>query len=186
MRIASALTLLLTLAAVPSLAAETARLELTDEKLPLQEIRPLDRHVYILTLEGKWNQPADSSDTPYYVNILFPNGGSYSHRVLDDRLFRRGEVRCVLQEYQMLRNQFCRGDKLTIVISAKRSVKSASAPEVISAPLEVEWPLDRKQVSRPVKTRFSDPEPVDAFPPPDQPPPVKKPEPKEKEKPEPD
>src|SRR5689334_4284937 len=70
-------------------AADAPLLHLTDEGLPLQELRPLDRHVYVLTLEGAWKQPAKPG-LAYHVNLLFPNGQSYSHRVLDDALFRAG------------------------------------------------------------------------------------------------
>src|SRR5258708_37108122 len=86
--LACGLTLMFGLSALASGAVEKPALELTDEGLPLQEIRPLDRHVYILTLEGKWNRPGQD-DTKHYVNILFPNGQSASHRVLDEGMFRK-------------------------------------------------------------------------------------------------
>jgi len=72
-------------------AADKPRLELADEKLPLEEILPLDRRVYVLALEGTWKQPP-ASGVAYYVNLLFPDGGSYSHRVLNEGLAREGEI----------------------------------------------------------------------------------------------
>src|SRR5262249_24521744 len=133
--------------------------------LPLWEIRPLDRHVLVLSLEGKWLRPANP-DAGYYVNLLFADGASESHRVLDPVLFRLGEVRCVFPEYQLLRHRVCRGDQVTVVISERRAVNAADAPEVVSAPFVVTWPPDRPVVRRPPGTRFTPPEPIDAFPPP--------------------
>jgi hypothetical protein len=150
----------------PGLAARAAErpvLELTDPGLPLWEIRPLDRHVYVLSLEGKWLQAANPN-TGYFVNLLFADGGSESHRVLDAALFHKGEVRCVLPEYQMLRHQVGRGDKITVVLSERKCATSADAPEVISAPFVVTWTPDRPIVRRPPRTRFTPPEPIDAFP----------------------
>src|SRR5436853_565164 len=59
-----------------------ARLKLTDEKLPLWEIRPLDRRDYVVTLDGAWERPP-AAGASHYVNIFFPNGRSVSHRVID-------------------------------------------------------------------------------------------------------
>jgi hypothetical protein len=144
-------------------AAEQARLTLTDEKLPLQELRPLDRHVWVLTLEATWQRPP-TFGVPHYVNLLFPNGTSSSHRVLDEALFRAGEVRCLLPEYQLIRGGVARGGTITVVISADQSVRSVRAPEVISAPFEVRWPMDRPVVRRPPRTRHSAPPEIDAMP----------------------
>ena len=161
-------------------AAEQARLTLTDEKLPLQEIRPLDRHVWVLTLEATWQRPP-TFGVPYFVNLLFPNGTSYSHRVLDDPLFRAGEVRCLLPEYQLIRGGVARGGTITIVISGDRAVHSVRALEVISAPFEVRWPMDRPVVRLPPRTRHTPPPEIDAMPLPGEmpatpvPPPVKRP-----------
>jgi hypothetical protein len=157
----------LVLGAAPLVAAaEQPALELTDEGLALQEVRPLDRHVWILTLEGKWNRPGND-DTKYYVNILFPNGQSASHRVPDEALFLKGEVRCVLQEYELVRNGVARGGDLVIVVSQKRPVSSSTAPEVISDAFKVTWPMDRPVVTRPPRTRHSPPPVIDALPFPD-------------------
>jgi hypothetical protein len=144
-------------------AAEPPALELTDPGLPLWEIRPLDRHVYVLSLEGKWLQAANPN-VGYYVNLLFPDGCGESHRVLDPVLFRLGEVRCVFPEYQLLRHHVARGDKVTIVVSQRNPATSADAPEVISVPFVVTWTLERPIVTRRPRTRFTPPEPIDAFP----------------------
>jgi hypothetical protein len=159
-----ALLLTVTLDAAPS------PLLLTDPNLPLQELRPLDRHVWVLSLEGNWKQPA-LPGVAYHVNLLFPNGQSYSHRVLDDAAFRAGEVRCLIPEYQLVRNGLARGGRITIVVSARRTVASLLDPEIVSAPMEVAWPMNRPINRWPPRTRFAQPEPIDAFRPPSEMPP---------------
>ncbi len=182
------LTLTLVLGfATTATAADKPRLEVSDPGLPLYELRPLDRRVYVLTLDGQWNQPA-TKGVAYYVNILFPNGRAYGHRaetgdprnlnqlrmevqdgvpvykVVEDSLFRRGEVRCVIQDYQLARNGLAKGGKFTVVVSSGKSVASATAPEVVSNAFEVTWPLDRPIVTRQPRSRHAEPPPVDAFP----------------------
>jgi hypothetical protein len=144
------------------------QLELSDEGLPLQELRPLDRRVYILTLDGKWNRPA-KVDVPYYINFLFPDGCSYSHKVTDGALFRRGDVHCVIQQYQLSRHGVSRGGKFRIVVSAGQPVTSAGDAEVISNELAFSWPMNR-QISRFLpRSKYSEPEDVDRFPIPGEP-----------------
>src|SRR5262249_31634369 len=142
--------------------AAKPKLELADEGLPLQELRPLDRRVYILTLDGTWTQPP-APDTTYYINFLFPGGGSYSHKVLEPDLFRRGEVRCVIQSYQLVRNGVGSGGTLAIVISAGREVTSVGAPEVVSNVITEAWPMDRRVTRFRPRSRHSEPAPVDPF-----------------------
>jgi hypothetical protein len=144
-------------------AAEPARLTLSDEKLPLQEIRPLDRKVWVLTLEANWKE-APKFGVAHYVNLLFPNGTSDSHRVLDEAQLRAGEVRVLLPEYQLIRGGVAKGGTITVVISANRSVTSARAPEVIGGPFEVRWPMDRPIVRLPPRTRHTPPPEIDAMP----------------------
>jgi hypothetical protein len=144
-------------------ATDGPRLRLTDPGLPLQEIRPLDRHVWVLALEGKWKQPPTPGFS-YYVNLLFPNGGSYSHRVLDAALFTAGEVRCLLPEYQLVRNGVTRGSQFVIVVSARCPVASEKAPEIISAKMVVNWPMDRAIVRWAPPTHLTPPAPIDALP----------------------
>jgi hypothetical protein len=137
-------------------------LELVDEGLPLQELRPLDRRVYVLTLYGRWNQaPATGA---HYVNFFFPNGGSYSHRVQEEELFRKGELRCVIQGPQLIRNGVSNGGKFTVVISANQPVRSPTAPEVISNALEESWPMQRPVSRFRPYTKYSEKPPVDIFP----------------------
>src|SRR5207237_9522935 len=69
------------------LAPAKHQLELTDDALPLQELRPMDRRVYILTLDGKWEQPP-AADKTYYLNYFCADGVSYSHKVDDVQMFR--------------------------------------------------------------------------------------------------
>ncbi len=151
------------LLAATTFAAEAPPLHLTDEGLPLQEIRPLDRHVFVLTLDGVWKRPP-TPGIAYHVNLLFPNGQSYSHRVLDAGLFGAGEVRCLIPDFQLVRNELARGGKFTIVVSARRTVTSVAAPEVVSDRFEVRWPLDRPVVPWPPRTRHTPPLPIDSFP----------------------
>ncbi len=152
-------------------AAGPARLTLSDEKQPLQEIRPLDRRVWVLTLEASWKE-APKFGVPHYVNLLFPNGTSASQRVLDEGLFRSGELRVLLPEYQLIRGGVARGGTITLVVSADRSVTSARAPEVIGGPFEVRWPMDRPVVRLAPRTRHTPPPEIDAMPLPGEMPPV--------------
>jgi hypothetical protein len=167
-------------------AGDKPQLELTDPNLPIYELRPLDRRVYGLTLEGTWHRPAKSG-AHHYVNLLFANGGSHSMRVdehpiaarkllvegKDGQLtyrqvevspFRRGEVCCLIPDNQIIRNGLARGGQFKIVVSVGKPVTSADAPEVVSNALEVTWPLDRAVAQRPPRSRHADPEPVDAMP----------------------
>jgi hypothetical protein len=155
----------LLLAPAVAVAAEKPRLELADENLPLWELRPLDRHAFVLTLEGTWNEPPERN-REYFVNVFYPNGGGVSHKPVNDALFRKGAVRCVFIEYEWLRNGAARGDKLGIVVSRDRPVGSADAPEVVSNRLELTWPIDRPLARRPPRTRHEPPPPIDDFVPP--------------------
>jgi hypothetical protein len=169
MRIAAVLSFSLTLlATTTAYSADPPRLVLKDEGLSIQEIRPLERHDWILTLDGKWSVPAKPG-VKHYVNIIFPNGAVSSHRVLSEDYARKGEFRVVIQEHDLIRNQVPRGAKLTIVISQDKAVTSATDPEVISEPFVTPWPLDRPIVKRPVETRYTPREPIDAMPLPDDP-----------------
>jgi hypothetical protein len=166
-------------------AADRIKLELADEKLPLQELRPLDRRVWILTLEGNWTA-APTPGKNYYVNLLFPNGQSDSHRPLNDSLFRLGEVRVILQDYQLKRHGRANGGTFQVVVSEDRPVASAQDPQVISNALQLNWPMDRPVVQRPPRSRFAPPPPVDAFPPEPTPAPPPKPVPEPAPKPKPE
>jgi len=146
-----------------SAAPAKPKLELTDEGLPLQEVRPLDRRVYILTLDGKWNEPA-AAKTVHYVNLFFPDGGSYSHKVLDEDLFPKGEVRCVIQGYQLTRHGLSAGGKFTIVVSKAEPVTSADAAQAISNEMTITWPMERRITRFRPHSRHQPPEPLDAFP----------------------
>lgn len=163
---------------VPALSAASPPLRLADPKLPLQELRPLDRHVWVLSLDGNWTQPV-LAGFAYHINLIFPNGGSYSHRVLDDA-FRLGQVRCLIPDYQLIRNGLAHGGRFTIVVSARRPVTTTTAAEVVSVPFEVQWPMERPILRWAPPTRFSPAVPIDAFPPPQErlprgePPPVPK------------
>jgi hypothetical protein len=139
------------------------QLELSDPKLPLQEQRPLDRRVYILTLEGVWHQPAASGKT-YYINFLFPDGSGYAHKVDDVAMFERGEVRGIIQLYQLVRHGVSEGGKFTVVVSAGKEVSEASDAAVLSNALEFTWPMGRKLTRERVRSKYAPLPPVDALP----------------------
>ena len=162
MRYTPFLALIVALTFVPFTAADPVRLVLMDEELSIQELRPLDRHVWVLTMEGKWTNPTKPG-VKHYVNVFFPNGGGASHRVLSEEYARKGEFRVLIPEPDLIRNKVPRGAKLTIVISVDKPVTSPDAPEVISEPFETLWPLDRPIVKRPVYTRHTPPDPPDAM-----------------------
>src|SRR4051794_36138792 len=113
MRTTLALAALLSLTAATR--AEAPRLTLMDEGLAIQELRPLERHVWVLTLEGRW-KTLPKSGVRHYVNVFFPNGAVASHHVLSEDFARLGEFRVLLQEKDLVRNKVPRGANLTIVI----------------------------------------------------------------------
>ena len=155
---------LLTLAVCLPARAASPQLVLTDPGYALWEIRPLDRRVYVLTLEGNWKAPADP-DAGYYIHIEFPNGARVTHRVLDDRMFGKGDVQCLLIEYQWERNHFQKGEALTVFVTRKKPGAPPDDQEVISNRLQVAWPFDRQIVRLEPRTRFTERVPVDAYPP---------------------
>jgi hypothetical protein len=153
---------LLTLAVCLPARAASPQLVLTDPGYPLWEIRPLDRRVYVLTLEGNWKAP-DDPDAGYYVNIEFPSGATVTHRVLDDRMFVKGDVQCLLMQYQWERNHFQKGDALTLFVTRKKPGAAPDDQEVISNRLEVKWPFDRQIARLAPRTKFTERVPVDAY-----------------------
>jgi hypothetical protein len=182
MRSYLSLTLCLALPALATPAApkEKARaraakpaLVLADEGLPIWELRPLDRRVHVLTLDGDWKRPPVRG-AAHFMNVRFRDGTTYTHRVIDDDLFRQGEVRCVLQEYQLIRHKVARAGRFTLYVTERTP---GGKPQVISNRLTVKWPLKRAVVRRPPRTKRTPPPPVDAFPLPDDEPPVRTPPP---------
>jgi hypothetical protein len=125
-------------------------LQLTDRSLPLWEIRPLDRRVYVLTLEGTWERPPEPGEA-YYIQLHFPDGQVASHRVVDEELFRKGEVRCLIQEYQAIQHGLKQGGLLTVSVSARRP--SAAEVRVISNTLEIRAPLGRPILNQPPEVK---------------------------------
>lgn len=146
--------------------AQNAHVVLSDPGLPLQEIRPNDRRVFVLVLDGKWLQPGKPG-TKYHVNFFFPDGSTQAHRVLNDALFARGEVRCLIQENQLLQHQLAGGGGFTIAISADRPAAGVASAELLSKPLEITWPMNRPITRDFVRGAHTPPGPVDAFPVPD-------------------
>jgi hypothetical protein len=194
MRNSPFLTTLLAALGFAAAALAADRPKLIDEQLPLQEIRPLDRLSYILTLEGEWGLPdkeklRPAAGKPYYVNVFFPDGGVYSHRILGatvlpktaepyldykerlqrgdavaDPMFLKGEVRCILHDYQLVRHHVDKGGKFTVVVSVDRPVESLDSDRIVTQPIEIKWPLDRPVQTKPARTRHAPPEAPDAFP----------------------
>lgn len=156
------------------------RLELSDPGLPLQLVRPLDRQAFVLTLDGKWTgTPAAAT---HYVNLVFPDGGRHAHRVLDDAAFRRGEVRVLIEEYQLVRHGIADTGQFGVEITVGEPLEPGGNAEVVSDLFFVEWPILRKIIRYRPRSRFSETAPLDVFPLPDRdtmPPPRKVPEGKE-------
>jgi hypothetical protein len=143
-------------------AAGQALLTLADPGLPLQELRPNDRYVYVLTLEGKWKE-AMPAGVPFYVNVLFPEGGGYSNRIDDEGALAKGVVRALIQPSK----HPCHGlgtGHLLVVVSARHPVCSTTEADVVSQVVAVRWPLDRPIQKAPPPTPGGL-EPVDRFPP---------------------
>lgn len=141
------------------------RLDLSDPGLPLQIVRPLDRQAFILTLDGKWSgTPAAAT---HYVNLVFPDGGRHSHRVLDDAAFRRGEVRVLIEEYQLVRHGIADTGQFGIEITVGEPLERGGKAEVVSNLFFVEWPILRKIVRSRPRSRYTETPPLDAFPLPD-------------------
>jgi hypothetical protein len=180
-----------------SAAAATAddKPKLIDENRPLQELRPMDRHTYVLTLEAEWGVDGKEKLRPaknktYYVNVFFPDGAVYSHRVLGVSVFANGsdkyldypervergqavadpkllegEVRCLLPDYQLARHGIAKSGKFSVALSVGDPAKSLESDNVITQPIEITWPLkDRPVQKTPALTRHSPPERPDALP----------------------
>ena len=156
-------TLTLCLTLLPALGfAAGPRLEISDPGLPLQDVRPLDRPAYVLTVDGVWSNPPAA--VSHYVNFRFPDGVRHSHRILDDGSFRRGEIRVVLEEYRLNRHGLRDGGTLSIVITARRALEDGDEAETVSNTLSVKWPLDRRVVKYRPRGKRLEPEAIDAFP----------------------
>jgi hypothetical protein len=159
-----------------SLVLAADKSKLIDEERPLQELRPLDRHTYVLTLEAEWGvegkqklRPAD--DKSYYVNLFFPDGGVHSHRVLGapvfargsdkyldypdrvkqgqvttDPMFLQGEVRCLVPDYQLARHGMAKGGKFSVAVSVDEPATAIDSKNVITQPIEIAWPLKGREI----------------------------------------
>jgi hypothetical protein len=147
-----------------ALRAEGPRLTLTDPKLPLWQFRAMDRRVVVVTLEGAWKgKPLEEAS--YEITLRFPDGTTTTHRPVHDELFRAGEARVLLQEYQLVRHGASHGGKIQVWVTQRRS--RTAAPEAISNGVELSWPLGRKISASPPRTKFTPAAPIDAFPAPD-------------------
>lgn len=156
------LALTVCLSAAPMRAGASPQLALTDPGYALWEIRPLDRRVYVLTLQGDWKTPPDPG-AEYYVNIEYPNGGTVAQRAMGPSQFWKGDVECLLIQYQWEKYHFQKGDKLTVFVTRKPPGVALKDQEVISNRLVVAWPFDRQVVRLAPRTRFTALEPVDSF-----------------------
>jgi hypothetical protein len=150
-------------------AAESGKLQLSDGKYPLWEIRPLDRRVYIVSLDGTWKRPMNKGAS-YRLSVRFPDGTTYSHRPINDALFERGEMRFMLPEYRLQRSGAIHGGSVSLYVTERAT--ASSAPETISNTVDLPWPQKRSVVRRAPATKYTPAPPVDAFPlPGDVPPP---------------
>ncbi len=70
----------------------------------------------------------------------------------------------VIPEHQLLRNGLGKGGTFKVVVSARRPVTRATAEEVVSNVVDVQWPMGRPTTGRPPRTRHQEPPPVDRFP----------------------
>jgi hypothetical protein len=153
------LGLALLLAAAPE--AEPPKIELSDGKYPLWEIRPLDRRVYVVSLDGKWKR-RHSTGVSYQLTVRFLDGTTYSHRPINDNLFALGEMRFMVPEHLLLRTGAAKGGKLTLFVT-ERPTAGAKA-EKISNSIEIDWPLKRPIARRAPATKFTPARPIDDFP----------------------
>jgi len=179
------LTLAVFLAAAPACLA-APQVFLSDPALPLWEMRPMDRHVYVLSLEGDWRTPP-AWDAEYHINVEYPDGAVVENRPTVERFFRKGEVQVLLMQYQYQKH-VRKGDVLTVFVTKRLPGGGPDDWEVVSNRLAVAWPFDRDVVRLPPKTRYSEMSPIDAFtspgqepvpPPQTNPPPVPLPSPGE-------
>jgi hypothetical protein len=138
-----------------------AKLELTDGKLPLWELRPLDRRVYVVSLDGVWRKPG-SPDASYQLTVRFPDGRTWSHRPINDRLFFLGEMRFMIPQYMLIRTGAARGGKLELFVTER--LTAGGRPEVISNTVELTWPLRRPVLRRAPATKVTPRPPIDAMP----------------------
>jgi hypothetical protein len=142
-------------------AAEDRKLELSDGKLPLWELRPLDRRVYVISLDGAWKKPP-AEGASYQLNVRFPDGQTYSHRPINDAMFFRGEMRFLVPEYMLVRSCAAKGGKLKLFVTERPS--AGAKTETISNSLEVTWPLKRPIARRAPALKATPPPPIDAPP----------------------
>jgi hypothetical protein len=164
MRILAPLAFLALVGALPAAApSQRPRLQLSDDELPIWEIRPLDRRVHCLTLDGAWRGKPVPGAT-YTLNIRFPDGKVYTHTPLNDVQFRRGDIVVALQEYLLMRHKVNKKGKLTIYVTERLP---GGTPEVISNKLTVRWPMHRPYVTKAPRTKRTPKPPIDDLPVPD-------------------
>ena len=137
------------------------KLELSDGKLPVWELRPLDRRVYAISLDGVWKGPP-AEGASYQLKVCFPDGQAYSHRPINDALFFRGEMRFLVPQYMLVRTRTSRGGTLRLYVTERPT--AGARPVVISNTVEVPWPPKRPVVRRPPATRATPARPIDAPP----------------------
>jgi hypothetical protein len=137
------------------------KLRFSDGKYPLWELRPLDRRVYCISLDGAWRRPAESGAS-YRLVIRFPNGKTYTHRPINDELFFKGEMRFLVQEYMLVRSGAVKGGELELYVTER--LTAGARAEKISNTMEVPWPLCRPIARRAPAIKATPPRPIDEFP----------------------
>ncbi len=141
--------------------AEAPKLELADGKYPLVELRPLDRRVYVVSLDGTWKRQW-MRGASYQLVVHFPDGTTYAHRPINDQLFALGEMRFMVPEYLLLRTGAAKGGKLQLSVTERPT--AGAKPEVVSNILDLNWPLKRPIGRRAPAVKSTPPPPIDAFP----------------------
>jgi hypothetical protein len=140
--------------------AEAPKLELSDGKYPLWELRPLDRRVYVVSLDGVWKRPWVRGAS-YQLVVRFPDGTTYSHRPINDQLFAQGEMRFMVPEYLLLRTGAAKSGKLRFHVTERPT--AGAKPEDMSNTVELNWPLKRPIGRRAPAVKSTVPVPIDAF-----------------------
>jgi hypothetical protein len=141
-----------------AVAAEPPQVELSEGNLPLGEIRPLDRRVYVVSLDGAWKQQP-TTETHYHLAVKFPDGTIYTHRPMEDELFLRGEMRFMVPEHLLLRTNTTTGGKLQFFVTEPGA--PGKTPTTISNPLELAWPVKRTAARPAPKAKATAPAPLD-------------------------
>ena len=141
--------------------AEAPRLELADGKYPLWAIQPLDRRIYVVSLDGTWKRPI-AQGGELSAGLAFPDGTTYSHCPIDDDFFALGEIRFMLPEYVLMRKGVAKSGKLKLTVTERP--EAGTSAEAISNEVEIHWPIKRPIVPKAPATKYTPRPPIDMMP----------------------